>query len=356
MSHVHRPEGHSKKKKYTPEEREKIMKEERWSYVHLGISQTVLDEHFDFLNAAVVIRSGAEGIPAMTTSGIYGPIYEKERIRLNQGADNVVERVSDHTEDRKSLLEELKELKKKHEAPQEARALTVDAKWVSGSDGGALPSVGKSSNVFGSTGSLYINNAELDFPIVDMSDEEFETTLGYYGAKLIQPGESIYMGYDKVIFGMEYNTKLPAYIQDYVMQPWGGGGLFVETHPFPHIWFPHPQTQEEKATNVCRILLGRVIPYKSSETAEINVDENKCSDIAPNPKRPQYHFTVFKIPTTGYAVAVDECTIHNDSFCNGKQVVFLANTKANTVAMRETSPYTNLRISDWVKPDSKDKK
>lgn len=349
MCHVHRPNGHHEKNHITPAEREKLLKSERWSYVRLGVSEAVLDEYFDFLNDAVVIRSGAVGLPLMTTSGIYGPIYPNERVRFNQDAHNVVEKTGEGG-DGKSVIEELKRLKKTTGMPTENRALLVDAKWVSGAEGGALPSVGKSANVFGATGSLYINNPDLNFPVLSPDDEGYHETLAYYGAKILNKGEEFYMGFDKVLFGMEYNTVLPGYINDYVMEEWGGGGLFVETHPFPHIWFAHPTTPEERASNVCRILLGRVIPAADCETELINKDENRCLEIRPDAVTPQYHFTVFNVPTDGSALLVDECTIHNDSFCNGRQVVFVANTHANTVAMRETAAYKNLRVSDWTPP------
>lgn len=352
MSHVHRPNGHHDKNHIKPADRKKLLKSDKWSYVNIAITKDELDTYFDFLNDAVVLRAGAVGLPLMTTSGIYGPIYPKERVRFNQEAKNVVEKTGKGGKE-KSVIEELKHLKKTAKMPSDNRALLVDAKWVSGAEGGALPNVGKSANVFGATGSLFINNPDLNFPVLEPGDKGYHETLAYYGAKILNKGEEFFMGFDKVLFGMEYNTVLPGYITDYVMQEWGGGGLFVETHPFPHIWFPHPTTAEEKATNVCRILLGRVIPAKKSETKLINKDENKCLEIQPDPVTPQYHFTVFKVPTDGAALLVDECTIHNDSFCNGRQVVFVANTHANTVAMRETAAYKNLRVSDWTPPAKK---
>jgi hypothetical protein len=59
----------------------------------------------------------------------------------------------------------------------------------------------------------------------------------------IRPKGSVYdflIGFDKILFGMEYNTSLPDYIRNYAMSPFGGGGLFVEHHPFPHIFMPKP--------------------------------------------------------------------------------------------------------------------
>jgi hypothetical protein len=294
MAHIFNPLRHAEPKKhYTKEEREAIMNERRWQYVQLGISEEVLEKHFDFLNNGVVIRSGAEGIPMMTTTGIYGPIEPNQTVILDQSRDRVVIPLElSGASEKKSLLHELKERRIWAKEPRKEHSVVVKAKWVSGKDGGGLPNVGSSSNVFGATGSLLVNETDIDFPVIEHTDKHFDETLAFYGAKLLKPDEAFHMGYDKPLFGMEYDTRLPGYIQDYVMHEHGGGGLFVEHHPFPHIWFP----------------------------------------------------------SDGHAIAVDECCIHNDSFCNGKQVVFLADTDANTVALRETAPFKNLRISEKEVP------
>jgi len=348
MSHVFRSPQQEGKKPISPEEQKQIMNEERWQYVRLGISDDTLNENFDFLNDAVVIRSGALGIPLMTTTGIYGPIEPHQTVRLQQSKSAVVKVVSEKPE-KKTLLHELKDLKKNAKTPKKGNSLVVNAKWIAGTEGGALPTVGKSANVFGATGSLLVNASEVNFPVLDMYHKDFHETLAYYGAKLLKPNEPFFMGYDMPIYGMEYDTSLPGYVQDYVMETFGGGGLFVERHPFPHIWFPNPD-ENERATNICRILLGRIVPKSEKQTEKINKHENKCLEIEGDPITPEYHFTVFRIPTDGHAVAVDECSIHNDSFCNGKQVVFLANTLANTVALRETAPFKNIRISEAETP------
>lgn len=353
MSHVYSPSRHKEKKETVSNQKMKeIMNERRWQYVDVGISDEVLKENFDFLNDAVVIRSGAEGIPLMTTTGIYGPIKPYEKVRLEQGkGKGAVVKVEEKYSEEYSLLDELKERRIHAKIPKEGNALKVQAKWISGKDGGGLPSVGSSANVFGATGSLLVNETEIDFPVLDIYHEDFDETLKYYGAKILKPGESFHMGYDKPLFGMEYDTSLPGYIQDYVMKSYGGGGLFVEHHPFPHIWFPNP-TEDEKPTNICRVLLGRIIESKEEQERDDREswEENRCPERHGNKKKPEYHFTVFRFPSNGHAIAVDECCIHNDSFCNGKQVVFLANTDANTVALRETAPFKNLRISEQESP------
>lgn len=334
----------------SPSDRKDIMQEPRWQACKndIGISQAVLDEYFDFLNSGVVIRSSAEGIPLMTTTGIFGPIQPDDTIVLKQGFGSgaVVEVQKEPVEN--ALLEELKMLRATHNSIAEDHSVLVNAKWVSGSDGGGLPNVGKSANVFGATGSLLVNESEVVFPVVRPSDSLFDASLAFYGAKLLAPNTPFKMGFDKPLFGMEYDTVLPGYIQDYVMQEWGGGGLFVEHHPFPHIWFPNPR-ENEKGSNVCRILLGRIVETDEEDMRNVIADKvmDCCPPRAPKDQAlPQYHFTVFEIPSDdGHALAVDECCIHNDSFCNGRQVVFLADTDANTVAWRESSAYKNLRIS-----------
>lgn len=85
--------------------------------------------------------------------------------------------------------------------------------------------------------------------------------------QLLKPTEEFYMGYDKLCSEWNMTLLYLGYIQDYVMKPYGGGGLFVEHHPFPNIWFPNP-TASETSTNLCRILLGRVIPENEDQAAE----------------------------------------------------------------------------------------
>jgi hypothetical protein len=57
-------------------------------------------------------------------------------------------------------------------------------------------------------------------------------------------------------------------------------------------------------------------------------------------------FTTFRVPSDGSALAIRPDAIHNDSFTNGRLAVFVANTEANTVALRQTSPFTNISVKD----------
>ncbi|MEO1054633.1 MAG: hypothetical protein AAFX87_28640 [Bacteroidota bacterium] len=351
MSHIRKGQ---EDKKYTPEQKKKLLQEPRWQYAKDQVDHEVLEANFNFLNQGVVTRGDAEGIPLMTTRAIYGPIAPHDTVQLHQAEERTVNVVSTTPiEDKeKHLLHQLKHLKANAKRPEPELCVQVHAKWVSGQEGGGLPGLDKSSNVFGITGSLLINETDIEFPIIDKNHPKFNETLAYYGAKLLKPKEEFYMGFDKPLFGMEYDTSLPGYIQDYVMKPYGGGGLFVEHHPFPHIWFPNP-TDSERETNICRILLGRVVPENELQLIEQKIDYlcdgDTCTLITGKKTDPKYRFTVFQIPTDGHAVAVDECCIHNDSFCNGRQVVFLADTKADTVALREAAPFENLRVN-YVNP------
>lgn len=82
MSHGSR--DRSKNPKYTPEQREKILEQPKWKYCRYQVDPRVLEEHFDFLNQGVVIRGDAQGVPLMTTTGIYGPIHPDDTVTLHQ--------------------------------------------------------------------------------------------------------------------------------------------------------------------------------------------------------------------------------------------------------------------------------
>jgi hypothetical protein len=351
MSHIHKKNDTD----YTSKQRKQLLKEPRWQYAKDQVDPALLDEFFNFLNQGVIIRENAEGIPLMTTTGIYGPIGKNDKVQLHQDRKRIVTVVSDNSIDdkEKHLLDQLKHLKANTLRPEADLCTEVHAKWISGEDGGNFPNVGGSANVFGSTGSLLINESDIEFPVIDITHPKFHDTLAYYGAKLLKPKEEFCMGFDKPLIGMEYDTSLPGYVQDYVMKPYGGGGMFVEHHPFPHIWFPNP-TESEKNTNICRILLGRVIPEpedpKEVQKLDYTCKEKTCTLVRSEKSKPNYRFTVFHIPIDGSALAVDECCIHNDSFSNGKQVAFVADTTANTVALRQTAPFENLRVVHVTPP------
>lgn len=325
MSHVFRTSYEDRRTSVSEREMKKKMEQRKWKTVHVAISEKDLRENFDFLNDAVVLRPSREDIPLMTTTAIYGPIRPKEKVLLTPGEGTGVFVESKEHRGR-TLIEELDRLAKKTSAPDAKNSITVKAKWISSKKGGAIPGLGSSSNVFGATGSLLINQSEVVLPVLDVGHEEYDRTLAFYGAKRLRPREAFTLGFDKLLFGMEYDTRLPGYIRDYAMEPFGGGGLFVEHHPFPHIFMPKPNEGDQVFCE-SKIILGR----KSEKSTK---------------ELPLFTFTIFRIPSDGSAIAIRPGTIHNDSYTNGKQTVFVANTPANTVAWRETAPFKNIMVQD----------
>ncbi|WP_417450484.1 hypothetical protein [Kordiimonas sp.] len=307
---------------------EQQMRQVRWRTVNVKVSDAFLKEHFTFLNTAVVLRSGREGVPLMTTSGIFGAIEPGQKVRLTPGEGAGVEVLEEKCAGR-SLIDELEEKYHTHTSVREGSAVCVNAKWISVKDGGAIPGLGGSANVFGGTGSLLVNDPMLQFPVLDTTHPHYEETLAYYGGKLLKPREKFFMGFDEILYGMQYDGRLPDYISGYALQPFGGGGLFVEHHPFPHIFLPQPAMDGQPATS-SKILLGRLIE-----------DAHKHQ-----PYVPAYHFTIFRVPADGSALTIRPNTIHNDSFTSGPETVYLADTPANTVALRQTAPYQNLMAVD----------
>lgn len=325
----------------------KAMSQPRWKTVDVAISKKELRENFDFLNKAVVVRPDKEGWPLMTTTGIYGPILKNQKVILTPGEGTGVAVIPEGKKAGKSLIDELIGLYNKTKLkniPEQNRTL-VNAKWVSAADGGSIPMLGSSSNVFGETGSLLVKDLNLNIPVLDHTNPDYHQTLAFYGGKLLKPNEPFKMGIDKkagfdmTLFGMEYDTKQPGYIRDYELQPYAGGGLFVEVHPFPHIFLPKP---DENGEVFCEagITLGRRIFEKEPKNLP-KENRHKFDE-----ERPMYSFTTFRIPSDGSAISIMPFAIHNDSFTRGKLTVYLANTPADTVALRSSAPYQNIFLKD----------
>jgi hypothetical protein len=309
----------------TQEKLKEILAQRKWRTVDIKISQEDLEENIWFLNDAVVLRQSSEGVPLMTTTAIYGPIKENTTVALTPGEGTGVRVISEGMMG-ESLVEQLETLERNAEMPKEGNAVTVHSNWVSSKDGGMLPNLDPSANVFGSTGSLYVNELAVVFPVLDVSHPDYEKTLAFYGGKLLKPREPFYLGFKDTLFGMEYDTSLPDYIRNYAMSPIGGGGMFVEHHPFPHIFLPKP-TENGQVFCEAKVTLGHKV-------------------VNPEHDIPQIIFTTFRIPSDGSAIAIKPSTIHNDSFTNGRLTVFVANTPADTVAFRQTAPFTNIVVKD----------
>lgn len=327
MSHVARKSYMESLTIISPTELKKILAQRKWQTVDIKISHKDLVNNISFLNDAVVLRASPEGVPLMTTTAIYGPIRPGAKVALTPGEGTGVRVIEEHCTGA-TLIQQLEELERTAHEPKKGNAVTVRANWVSSKDGGAIPSLDSAANVFGSTGSLYVNESAVTLPVLDINHPDYHETLAFYGARLLKPEEEFFMGFNKILFGMEYDTSLPDYIRSYAMSPSGGGGLFVEHHPFPHIFMPRP-TEDNQVYCEAKVTLGRKV-------------ENN------DPKNPQFTFTTFRVPADGSALAIKPSTIHNDSFTNGRLAVFVANTEADTVAFRETSPFTNISVKDAV--------
>lgn len=309
----------------TQEKLKEILGQRKWQTVDIKISKEDLEENIWFLNDAVVLRPSSEGVPLMTTTAIYGPIKPNTTVALTPGNGTGVS-VMLGAPVRESLIEQLEALERNAKKPKEGNAVVVHSNWVSSKDGGMLPNLDPSANVFGTTGSLYVNELAVTFPVMDVSHPDYEETLAFYGAKLLKPKEPFYMGFKDTLFGMEYDTSLPDYIRSYAMSPIGGGGMFVEHHPFPHIFLPKP-TENGRVFCEAKVTLGHKV-------------------LHPEHNIPQIIFTTFRVPSDGSALAIKPSAIHNDSFTNGRLAVFVANTPADTVAFRQTAPFTNIVVKD----------
>jgi hypothetical protein len=326
MSHVIRKSYTEPLGLISPAEVEKIIKQRKWKTVESKITPQDLAKYILFLNDAVVIRQSPEGIPLMTTTAIYGPIRPGTKVALNPDEGTGVRVIAENCTE-EPLIKQLQDLESKAPEPKPGNAVTVHANWVSSKDGGMVPSLDEAANVFGSTGSLYVNDKTVTLPVLDVNDPDYDETLAFYGGKLLRPNEGFFMGFNLVLFGMEYNTSLPDYIRNYALSPQGGGGLFVEHHPFPHIFMPKPTSKNGEVFCEAKVTLGHKV-------------KNPKDNI------PQIMFTTFRVPSDGSALVIKPSAIHNDSFTNGRLAVFVANTPADTVAFRETSPFKSIGVKD----------
>lgn len=319
------------------EYRAQQMSETRWKNITQGVSDQDLDNNFDFLNAAVLNRSADDQL-LLTTTGLFGPIRAGTVVHLDVNSSNlVVQSERAPSEPESTLINYLNTLHDERTGipPSSAHALAVNGYWTAAVDGAGIVT-DKSANVFGSTGQLILDADELDFPLLQYgstedSQREYLETLSYYGGTLIKPGQEFALGFNQDLWGIQYDQKLPEYITDYQFSSNKGGGLFVEHHPFPHIWLPAQGKDPAFGNNtISRILLGRRLESSHEDPYFRTVETQK------------FHFTMFEVPMDGTALAIRPQCIHNDSFTEAAQTVFLANTPANTVALRHSMPVTKM--------------
>ncbi len=173
-----------------------------------------------------------------------------------------------------------------------------------------LAKSGRDASVFGSLGVLIVSH---DIPSVDIPTMKATAVpkpfLERYGAELISLEQPVNI--DKALdpsleqlYLIEYHFNTE-YVPEYAMKIEGGGGLFVETHPFPQIFTP----LSKECTGA--VILGR------------SVSEN------------EYTFAAFEIPF-GYTLKIAPNVIHGDSFFVGPYAIALNETPlADSVLIRK---------------------
>jgi hypothetical protein len=196
------------------------------------------------------------------------------------------------------------------------RELNVKASWKNKDEERGLS--GRNASVFGGLGVLTIPShiKEVDIPKMNALAVP-RAFLEKYGAELIPLEQSFTL--DAVaepslenLYLVEYQWDAD-YIQDYVMKQKGGGGLFVETHPFPHVFTP-----------------------LSPECGGALILGVKCPDGA-------FDFAAFEIPF-GYTMKIGSDVIHGDSFFVGPYAIALTETElADSVLLKKDNPEREIQ-------------
>lgn len=253
-----------------------------------SISTAELTAHAVSINQAIVNRSAESGELLMTTTAVHAIVQPGESLvittRLNLHVDAIPNPLPSF--DRTCFV-------------------SVGASWLDASIKAAT--VGDDANVFGQSGLFLLAGScdQLTIPMQNAAAVSADA-LAYFGATLIPVNQSI----------SNFNTSpyplcfvsyqfMPDYIEQYVLQPNKGGGVFVETHDFPHVFVPMSPD--------CRggLILGREVGQQ------------------------QFEFSAFSIPY-GYAMHIKSNVIHGDSFFVGEYAITLTErSKASTVLMRK---------------------
>lgn len=202
---------------------------------------------------------------------------------------------------------------------EQAPMVKVKARWYSTQEAleaGIKVVSGGSANVFGAMGCLLVPEG-FSIPTITATPGN----VGYYGLQLIKTGSDFVLSSPKYeIALMEYDyTK--DYKKDFLMKVQGGGGIFVETHDFPHIHIP----TSEKCGGY--IVIGKQIAEEA------------------------FHFTAFQIPY-GYALYTPSGTIHGDGTLVGVYALTVADSalaSANTVLVYDQDSLEMARdvVPDW---------
>ncbi|MCW8407436.1 hypothetical protein OQJ13_00425 [Legionella sp. PATHC035] len=196
------------------------------------------------------------------------------------------------------------------------RELTIKATWKNKNQERAVS--GRDASVFGGLGVLIIPSDIHVVNIPKMNAQSVPTSfLAKYGAELIPLEQSFIL--DAVdepslqnLYLIEYQWNAD-YIQDYVMKIRGGGGLFVETHPFPHVFTP--------------------LSPECSGALILGVERDDGA----------FDFAAFEIPF-GYTMKIASNVIHGDSFFVGPYAIALTETElADSVILKQSTPDRSIQ-------------
>lgn len=204
----------------------------------------------------------------------------------------------------------------------EPQEVTIHAQWNSPSI--EQVSTSSNANVFGNLGVLATPKDISRLPIPTMNALEVPPSfLHKYGAKLIPVDKPIQVEAATVqtletLYFVSYHFE-SNYIDEYVLSSTGGGGVFVETHPFAHLFMP--------LSPMCSGAL--ILGHKNSEGC--------------------FSFAAFQIPF-GYAMHVDAMVIHGDSFFVGNYAISLTTTElADSVVFRSDTHEREILPIEQIK-------
>jgi hypothetical protein len=175
---------------------------------------------------------------------------------------------------------------------------------------------GGSANTFGGMGALLVPDG-FSIPTVTATQENVR----HYGLQLIGNEEAFAVSSDEFQIVMMRYDYSKDYKKDFLMKKYGGGGIFVETHNFPHIHVPLSES--------CG---GYIVIGKQAGSGK-------------------YHFTAFRIPY-GYALYTPSYTIHGDGTLVGEYALTVADSAmchADTVLMYNKNTLAMARkvVPDW---------
>lgn len=197
--------------------------------------------------------------------------------------------------------------------------VAVEAQWYTSQQAleqGIQVFHGGSADTFGSMGALLVPDG-FTIPAVTATAENVK----HYGLQLVEDKAVFSVSSREFQIAMMRYDYTKDYKKDFLMQKYGGGGVFVETHNFPHV---HVPLSEDCGGY---IVIGKRVPDST------------------------YHFTAFRIPY-GYALYTPSNTIHGDGTLVGEYAITVADAamaSADTVLVYNDRTLSMARgvVPDW---------